>query len=94
MMLWFQLKDEPVLAGWQSGVMTTRGKKKPAYTTFARLPHYARSAAHFARESGGQGLADSLSRTGGAAEPRLRRTVKADVARLRRPGAAPARRRR
>jgi len=39
MMLWFQLKDEPVLAGWQSGVMTTRGKKKPSYTVFMRLPH-------------------------------------------------------
>jgi hypothetical protein len=39
MMLWFQLKDEPVLAGWQSGVMTTSGKKKPSYTVFMRLPH-------------------------------------------------------
>jgi hypothetical protein len=39
MMLWFQLKDEPGIGGWQSGLMTTRGKKKPAFTTFMRLPH-------------------------------------------------------
>ena len=39
MMLWFQLKDEPGIGGWQSGLMTTRGKKKPAFTAFARLPH-------------------------------------------------------
>jgi len=39
MMLWFQLKDEPGIGGWQSGVLTARGKKKPAYTAFARLPH-------------------------------------------------------
>jgi Glycosyl hydrolase catalytic core len=39
MMLWFQLKDEPRLAGWQSGLMTSRGKRKPAFVTFSRLPH-------------------------------------------------------
>ena len=38
MMLWFQLKDEPGIGGWQSGLMTARGKHKPAYLTFARLP--------------------------------------------------------
>ena len=39
MLLWFQLKDEPGIGGWQSGLMTTRGKKKPAFVTFSRLPH-------------------------------------------------------
>ena len=39
MMLWFQLKDEPGIGGWQSGLMTARGKHKPAYLAFARLPH-------------------------------------------------------
>jgi hypothetical protein len=39
MMLWFQLRDEPLLSGWQSGLMTSAGKKKPSYTTFMRLPH-------------------------------------------------------
>ena len=39
MMLWFQLKDEPGIGGWQSGLMTARGKHKPAYNAFARLPH-------------------------------------------------------
>jgi hypothetical protein len=39
MMLWFQIKDDSRLAGWQSGLMTVGGKKKPAFTTFMRLPH-------------------------------------------------------
>jgi hypothetical protein len=39
MMLWFQLKDEPGIGGWQSGLMTARGTKKPAFLTFSRLPH-------------------------------------------------------
>ena len=39
MMLWFQFKDEPGIGGWQSGLLTARGTKKPAYTAFARLPH-------------------------------------------------------
>jgi hypothetical protein len=39
MLLWFQLKDEPGIGGWQSGLMTTRGKRKPAFLTFSRLPH-------------------------------------------------------
>jgi hypothetical protein len=34
---WFLLRDERKLGRWQSGLMTTGGKKKPAYTTFARL---------------------------------------------------------
>jgi hypothetical protein len=39
MMIWFLLKDEPILAGWQSGLMTASGRKKPAFTTFMNLPH-------------------------------------------------------
>lgn len=39
MMLWFQLKDEPGIGGWQSGLITAKGKKKPAFRTFMRLPH-------------------------------------------------------
>jgi hypothetical protein len=39
MMLWFLLRDEGRLGGWQSGLITVNGKKKPAYTAFRRLPH-------------------------------------------------------
>jgi hypothetical protein len=39
MMLWFLLKDDPILAGWQSGLTTVAGRKKPAFTAFQRLPH-------------------------------------------------------
>jgi hypothetical protein len=38
MMLWFQLQDEPALGGWQSGLMTTQGVKKPSFAAFASLP--------------------------------------------------------
>jgi hypothetical protein len=40
MMIWFLLRDEPRARsydGWQSGLITRAGKKKPAYTTFRRL---------------------------------------------------------
>ena len=37
MMLWFLLRDEPSLAGWQSGLLTASGKKKPAYAAFMRM---------------------------------------------------------
>jgi hypothetical protein len=39
MMLWFLLKDEQRLGGWQSGFFTAAGKKKPAYDAFRKLPH-------------------------------------------------------
>ena len=39
LMLWFLLKDEPRLSGWQSGLMTANGVKKPAFTAFMHLPH-------------------------------------------------------
>jgi hypothetical protein len=37
MMLWFLLKDEPSLGGWQSGLMTASGKKKPSFAAFQHL---------------------------------------------------------
>jgi hypothetical protein len=37
MMLWFLLRDEPTLGGWQSGLLTFRGVKKPAFAAFERL---------------------------------------------------------
>jgi hypothetical protein len=39
MMLWFLLKDETRLGGWQSGLFTASGKMKPAYNAFRKLPH-------------------------------------------------------
>jgi Glycosyl hydrolase catalytic core len=39
MMLWFLMKDEARLNGWQSGFFTYAGKRKPAYTAFRRLKH-------------------------------------------------------
>ena len=38
MMLWFLLRDEPNLGGWQSGLLTRTGKKKPAFNVFRALP--------------------------------------------------------
>jgi Glycosyl hydrolase catalytic core len=37
MMLWFLLKDDPNVNGWQSGLITIGGKKKPAFAAFASL---------------------------------------------------------
>jgi hypothetical protein len=42
MMIWFLMRDEPRTRGkdgWQSGLMTRAGKKKPAWTAFRRLRH-------------------------------------------------------
>ena len=39
MMLWFLLRDQKQLGGWQSGLMTYAGKKKPAFNAFRTLPH-------------------------------------------------------
>ncbi|HLY95085.1 MAG TPA: hypothetical protein VKP14_09585 [Gaiellaceae bacterium] len=38
MMLWFLIRDEPNLGGWQSGLETHAGKKKPAWNAFIKLP--------------------------------------------------------
>ncbi len=38
MMLWFLIKDERSMGGWQSGLETVGGRKKPAWNTFRLLP--------------------------------------------------------
>jgi len=38
MFLLFLIKDEPSLGGWQSGLETAAGKKKPAWNAFLRVP--------------------------------------------------------
>jgi hypothetical protein len=38
MMLWFMLKDEPILNGWQSGFLTAQGKQKPSFDAFRKVP--------------------------------------------------------
>jgi hypothetical protein len=37
MLVWFLIRDERRLSGWQSGVVTVRGKRKPAFRAFQRL---------------------------------------------------------
>ena len=37
MMLWFLLRDDPNPNGWQSGLITVRGAKKPAFKAFQNL---------------------------------------------------------
>ena len=39
LMTWFLLKDDVPLGGWQSGLMTSDGREKPAFSAFQRLPH-------------------------------------------------------
>ncbi|MDQ5821321.1 MAG: DUF5722 domain-containing protein, partial [Actinomycetota bacterium] len=40
MMLWFLLRDDSRVAnGWQSGLFTSTGVRKPAYDAFRKLPH-------------------------------------------------------
>jgi hypothetical protein len=36
LMLWFLLRDEQSLGGWQSGLLTVGGAKKPAFEAFSR----------------------------------------------------------
>ena len=38
LMLWFLVRDEPNVAGWQSGLITTGGIRKPAFSAFQHLP--------------------------------------------------------
>jgi hypothetical protein len=39
MMIWFMLKDDTNIGtGWQSGLMTAKWQKKPAFVAFQRLP--------------------------------------------------------
>jgi hypothetical protein len=37
MFLWFLLRDERRYDGWQSGLITVGGKRKPAFAAFRRL---------------------------------------------------------
>jgi hypothetical protein len=37
MMLWFLLKDDPNINGWQSGLISASGAKKPAFAAFMRM---------------------------------------------------------
>jgi hypothetical protein len=37
LLTWFLLKDNRSLAGWQSGLMTTNGRKKPAFAAYELL---------------------------------------------------------
>src|SRR5262249_48564559 len=37
LMLWFLLRDDTNLNGWQSGLMTAGGKKKPAFAAFESM---------------------------------------------------------
>jgi hypothetical protein len=37
MLVWFLIRDERRLDGWQSGVVTANGKRKPAYRSFQTL---------------------------------------------------------
>ena len=37
MIVWFLIRDEHRLSGWQSGVISARGARKPAYSAFAKM---------------------------------------------------------
>jgi hypothetical protein len=37
MLVWFLIRDERRLSGWQSGVVTVRGRRKPAFRAFQTL---------------------------------------------------------
>jgi hypothetical protein len=37
MLVWFLIRDERRLSGWQSGVLTAAGKRKPSYRAFQTL---------------------------------------------------------
>ncbi len=37
MMLWFLLKDDPNPNGWQSGLITSKGAKKPSFKAFMQM---------------------------------------------------------
>ncbi len=38
MMMWFLLKDEARISGWQSGLYTASGRRKPSWRAFQRMP--------------------------------------------------------
>jgi len=39
LMTWFLLRDDVPIGGWQSGLETSAGAKKPAFSAFQRLRH-------------------------------------------------------
>ncbi len=40
LMIWFMLKDDTnISAGWQSGLLTASGRRKPSFSVFQHLPH-------------------------------------------------------
>jgi hypothetical protein len=40
LMVWFMLRDDTNISqGWQSGLETASGRKKPSFNVFAHLPH-------------------------------------------------------
>jgi hypothetical protein len=41
MLLSFLLRDEDRLDGWQSGLLSVNGKRKPAFEAFRRMPRLA-----------------------------------------------------
>ena len=41
MMLWFLVRDEDRIDGWQSGLLSVSGKRKPAFEAFRRMPRLA-----------------------------------------------------
>jgi Glycosyl hydrolase catalytic core len=44
MLLWFMLRDDTRSAGWQSGVLTSAGRKKPSFAAFQRFSRLLKSA--------------------------------------------------
>jgi hypothetical protein len=43
MMLWFLVRDEPSVKNWQSGLSTSSGKRKPAWSAYVKVPRAALS---------------------------------------------------
>jgi hypothetical protein len=37
MLLWFLLRDDTAAGGWQSGLITAGGRKKPSFIQFQRI---------------------------------------------------------
>jgi hypothetical protein len=38
MLLWFLVRDEAPIGGWQSGLATKTGKHKPAWAAYVKVP--------------------------------------------------------
>jgi hypothetical protein len=50
MLLWFLLRDEPGLGGWQSGLETSTGAPKPAFAAFAKAAGGSSSSTAVSRQ--------------------------------------------